>query len=436
MNKNSTHVLAMSTTLLPLSLALAAGEKILVADRDNDVVWMLHDANANGSIEDSEVSLFWSGAAASGTPTPGTWTAMAIRSDGRIGVGDSTQRFVMSMHDFNHDGDAQDAGESWVVATNTTWNSFNTPSGIAFDTRGTMFVNNSGTSAFPADGIFKLTDLNADGDCEDTIAGVPERIEYCIAPPIGPGNTAYVPFEMTYAGGALYHRDSGSGVQGVWKTVDLDLDGDANDPGEFSGFAINGNASGFVFGAGLVIEPDLARERALYTIQVASQVDQLIRVVDVNDDGDAMDAGEITLVYSTAEANYSPTDILCLPDGSVLIGDSTGKKIYRLNDTNSDGLFDASERSTWFDNVALTVSDFRRLVLVPVFCPADLDSGNGAGIPDGGVDINDLLFFLTTFEAGTAAADLDNDGLDPAQPDGGVDINDLLFFLTHFEAGC
>lgn len=434
--KLTSHMLAAATLLTPLATALAAGEKILVADRDLDVVWMLHDANSNGTIEDSEVSLFWSGANASGTPVPGTWTAMAIRADGRIGVGDSTQRFVMSMHDFNHDGDAQDVGESWVVATNTTWNCFGSPSGIAFDTRGTMFVNNSGNGGVPVDGIFKLTDLNADGDCEDTVDGVPERGEYCVAPPIGPGNTAYVPFEMTYAGGSLYHRDSGSGVQGVWKTTDLNDDGDANDPGEFVGFAINGNASSFTFTAGLVVEPDLASERALYTIQVVSGADQLIRVVDVNDDGDAMDAGEITLVYSTAEANYSPTDILCLPDGSVLIGDSTGKKIYRLSDANNDGLFDQSERSTWFNNAALTVSDFRRLVLVPAFCPADLDSGNGAGIPDGGVDINDLLFFLTKFEEGATAADLDNDGQDPAQPDGGVDINDLLFFLTHFESGC
>lgn len=428
-------------TLAVLSLVSAprahgAGEKLLVADRDNDVVWMLHDTNSNGSIEDSEVSLFWSNANASGTPAPGTWTAMAIRADGRIGVGDSTQRFVIAMHDFNHDGDAQDLGESWIVATNTTWNSFGSPSGISFDTRGTMFVNNSGNGGVPVDGIFKLTDLNADGDCEDNVAGVPERGEYCVVPPLGPGNTAHVPFEMTYLGGILYHRDSGSGVQGVWKTADLDDDGDANDAGEFSGFAINGNASGFTFTAGLVIEPDLARERALYTIQVVSQADQLIRVIDLNDDGDAMDAGEITLVYSTAEANYSPTDILCLPDGSVLIGDSTGKKIYRLTDANNDGLFDTSERSAWFDNVALSVSDFRRLVLVPSFCPADLDNSEGAGIPDGGVDINDLLFFLTQFEAGTTAADLDNDGQDPAQPDGGVDINDLLFFLTHFEAGC
>ncbi len=67
-------------------------------------------------------------------------------------------------------------------------------------------------------------------------------------------------------------------------------------------------------------------------------------------------------------------------------------------------------------------------------CPADLDNGSATGTPDGGVDINDLLYFLTQFEAGNM--DLDNDGVDPQLPDGGTDINDLLFFLFHFEAGC
>lgn len=68
-------------------------------------------------------------------------------------------------------------------------------------------------------------------------------------------------------------------------------------------------------------------------------------------------------------------------------------------------------------------------------CPGDLAGGEGAGC-DGGVDINDLLYFLTAFEAGSVQADLDNDGVEPQAKDGGVDINDLLYFLAHFEAGC
>lgn len=68
-------------------------------------------------------------------------------------------------------------------------------------------------------------------------------------------------------------------------------------------------------------------------------------------------------------------------------------------------------------------------------CPADLDDGSGNGIPDDGVDVNDLLYFLAAFEEGSLAADLDN-GSGTAVPDASVDINDLLFFLARFEAGC
>ncbi len=68
-------------------------------------------------------------------------------------------------------------------------------------------------------------------------------------------------------------------------------------------------------------------------------------------------------------------------------------------------------------------------------CFADLDDGSGNAVPDGGVDINDLLFFLAGYEAGDPIVDLD-DGSGSGTPDGGVDINDLLFFLAHYEGGC
>lgn len=38
--------------------------------------------------------------------------------------------------------------------------------------------------------------------------------------------------------------------------------------------------------------------------------------------------------------------------------------------------------------------------VAPAGCPADLDNGTGQGTPDGGVTIDDLLFFLTQFEEG------------------------------------
>ena len=68
-------------------------------------------------------------------------------------------------------------------------------------------------------------------------------------------------------------------------------------------------------------------------------------------------------------------------------------------------------------------------------CVADVDDGSGTGTPDGGVTIDDLLFYLSVFEAGSQAADVD-DGSSTGTPDGGVTIDDLLYFLLRYEGGC
>lgn len=68
-------------------------------------------------------------------------------------------------------------------------------------------------------------------------------------------------------------------------------------------------------------------------------------------------------------------------------------------------------------------------------CVADFDDGSGAGTPDGGVTLDDLLYYLDLLQAGDPAADVD-DGSGLGIADGGVTLDDLLFFLEHFEAGC
>lgn len=61
-------------------------------------------------------------------------------------------------------------------------------------------------------------------------------------------------------------------------------------------------------------------------------------------------------------------------------------------------------------------------------CPADVNS-------DGIVDAVDRRDFLRWLELGDDRANVD-DGTGTGTKDGGVDINDLLFFLRRFEEGC
>lgn len=70
-----------------------------------------------------------------------------------------------------------------------------------------------------------------------------------------------------------------------------------------------------------------------------------------------------------------------------------------------------------------------------VYCPADFDDGSGTGTPDGGITLNDLLFYLDLYAAGDVRADVD-DGSFTGTRDRGVTIEDLLYLLVHLEAGC
>jgi len=71
-------------------------------------------------------------------------------------------------------------------------------------------------------------------------------------------------------------------------------------------------------------------------------------------------------------------------------------------------------------------------------CFADIDNdgsfANGAAT-DLAVTVDDLLFFLAAFEAGSNLVDVDN-GTFTGVRDGVVGIDDLLYFLYYFEAGC
>lgn len=68
-------------------------------------------------------------------------------------------------------------------------------------------------------------------------------------------------------------------------------------------------------------------------------------------------------------------------------------------------------------------------------CMGDVDDGSFTGTPDGGVTIDDLLYYLSIYELGLGTADLD-DGSGTGTPDGGVTIDDLLYFVLRYAAGC
>lgn len=101
-------------------------------------------------------------------------------------------------------------------------------------------------------------------------------------------------------------------------------------------------------------------------------------------------------------------------------------RIYSVNTTTG--------AATWAGDLPFVTSAIA-FAGTTTTCPMDLDDGSGLGTRDGAVNIDDLLFFLRKFEAGSVAVDLDN-GTSTGTPNGAVDIDDLLFFLVNFENGC
>jgi hypothetical protein len=421
---------AATLVLLPVCAALGQS-RFVIADRNQDALFAIWDRNGNGQIDEpDEVTPFFNAANGSGTPTVLNPTAMATRPDGLIVLGDQLLRAVYLFEDLNRDGDVQDVGESRIVAdvANASGISFAFPTGASFDPAGILFVVNAG-NAFGNDGIYRLEDLNGDGDFQD-----PGEITVWVGEgAFGPGNGPFSPQEIVFLPAGVpavgFLRNSSAGLHGVYRFVDLNGNGRADDPGEFTIYFDLTNSSGIAPAAGFALELDSARPGSLYTIQIAAGgVDQLIRLTDLNGDGDAQDPGEAVIVFSTAESGFSAIDILSLSDGRVLLTDNSGKRVIVLTDLDSDGLFASpGERADYFANTLLAVGDIRQIASLPVVCQANCDLSTTPPV----LNVADFSCFLSAFAAGSLYANCDSSTAEPV-----LNVADFSCFLQRFAAGC
>jgi len=418
--------LTAAIVLIASASVVHAQVRVIIADRARNSLWTLRDLDHSTVInEPGEVIRFFDGSNAAGTQGLNNPTSMAIRCDGLVAMGDQGNQTITFFHDLNGDDDAQDVGESKVVAS-TTGNLSSArlgfPSGVAFDSAGVLYMANA-SNASGDDVIYKFRDLDGNGDFQ----GAGEITIFAGAGVFGGTSTNYSPQEIFWSGDTLFlHNSNGSAPSqfGVYAFRDLNGDGDANDPGEMTFFGPTA-AAGIAGLAGLPISPDLAHPGSIYILQLATGgVDQLVRLTDLNGDGDALDPGEAVLVWSTAEAGFTSVGLMSRITGEVYITDNSGKRVIELKDNNGDGLFDnTTERRTFYVSATTPtpiVGDIRQIVNWRA-CPSDRND-------DGGVGIEDLLIFLEDYNNGTVCADLTGDG--------GVGIEDLLEYLVRYNAGC
>ncbi|MEM7468158.1 MAG: hypothetical protein AAF387_14885 [Pseudomonadota bacterium] len=154
----------------PMPLDLRT-DGLLVADLTRDAVYYTRDLNADGVATGAgEVSIYFDENNASGLASPTNSVFSVFQSEtGHIYIGDGTSDSVYRLSDFNADGDAQDAGEArvWFSEANMGGFTLPTPNSVYEGPDNALYIVNAGVSSRPTDAVYRTIDLNNDGDAND-----------------------------------------------------------------------------------------------------------------------------------------------------------------------------------------------------------------------------------------------------------------------------
>ena len=220
----------------------------------------------------------------------------------------------------------------------------------------------SGTPPTISDNVYRLTDWNQDGDYLDP----GEQLLYY--DDLANGDRLSTVTGMACSDkGVAYACDSSTDI--VLALRDLNYDGDANDPGESTVFFDSAsNASGIAMISATSILVDTQGRVWVLSGNSGSTPtvvgDCIIKLEDLNGDGDANDLGEASYYFevpgSAASLPVSLTTRFALgPDGAFYYGDittTTTKRIYRVIDANNDGMADQFEYGLWWAPASFTTS--------------------------------------------------------------------------------
>lgn len=290
-----------------------------------------------------------------------------------IVVSDSTNDIVARLLDVSQNGTYSTPGE--FIAFYDAANSDGAPavtntSSLVYDRRGNLFLADTGL-----DLVVRATDTDGDGQARLSTLG-----EWSVY--FDGSNAAGVAFPSILTivideNDVLWGVNSGAGaapLDFVFRAQDLNFDGDAQDAGEIT--IVYDSTAGSVNIAtpfGLAIDPQTGD---LLVTDV--NPDGIYRLRDLDLNGDFYGAGEVTAVYTgtdpTAPGLLNANRIRFAPDGALLVNDATLDMILRLVDGNANGSYDDANEAKIF---------------------AD-PSGNGFGVPanqfDIQVDENGVVF--------------------------------------------
>ncbi|MBL8862132.1 MAG: hypothetical protein JNK02_08975 [Planctomycetes bacterium] len=263
-------------------------------------------------------------------------------------VTDATNDNVWRCADLNADGDLNDPGEVVVFYSDVLGSIvLGNNVGLHAGPDATVYVTDS-----TEDCVLAFRDFNGDGNANS------DGEHWRFFDGRAGGNASAV--LMPAANGLYFDRNTGvwwvassnsgsTGNDAILRLVDLNGDGDANDAGEASEFWTFPGSPG---GDSLPQAVTVGLDGAVYFMDAPSsglRQKGVYRLQDLNSDGDAMDVGEETLFFVppfTATPFY-----WCLelgPDGWFYTADTGNEIVWRFRDLNSNGVIGAGEFSAFY----------------------------------------------------------------------------------------
>ncbi|NEP63526.1 MAG: hypothetical protein F6K31_42625, partial [Symploca sp. SIO2G7] len=304
---------------------------IYVADQTLNSLLLTQDLSGDGDANDPlETSVFFDATNASGLadPTDNVFTVLQA-SDGSVFIGDGGSDAVYLLTDINRDGDALDEGEAtvWFSGNNAEALPLLTPNGLAEGPDGAIYITEADTVSLPnGDFIYRTEDLNGDGDAND----VGEASVWLDLKAINPNSSA---FEISFIGNTAYIIDSvGPDTNVVYRAEDADGSGSV----ELSEVSVLVDETAAPVDFGLTTDG-----QSLYTIELLdfAEAQSVFRV----DDGETVTATEVwnNTAVPAGYASFAAFSVAAGPNGELAItsngGDPNEDNVFLLIDSNGDG---------------------------------------------------------------------------------------------------